>query len=330
MDKLFDIASVKDDYDVVIIGGGAAGCSAAMYTSRDELSTLVIERIFPGGQMGLTAHIDNHPGIPETIIGTDMAERYYKQAVRFGAAMRHGNVVDMVAKGDLCKEIHVEGWEKPVKAKVVIIATGSSPRKLDVPGETKFWGRGVSTCATCDGGFYRDKVVVCVGGGNTALNESVYLTRFAKKVYLIHRRDEFRGTKLCQRAVFDNPNIELVLDSAITEINGDATVESVSVKNLKTGEIRDIKTDGVFTFIGQCPSVEPFNKYLKTDEEGFIITNESMETEIKGVYAAGDIRSKEFRQIAIATGEGVIAAQKAAHFLQEMSFVECMLDEPAE
>ena len=173
MEHFFDTASIENEYDVVIIGAGAAGCTAAMYTSRDELSTLVLEKTMPCGQMGLTAHIDNHPGMPETVTGIDMAEKYHKQAVRFGATLRYGVCTDVKIREDQSKEVYIEGRIEPIIAKTLIIATGCTPRKMEVPGENKFWVHGVSTCATCDGGFYMDKVAVAVGGGSTALNESI-------------------------------------------------------------------------------------------------------------------------------------------------------------
>ncbi|MDR2869976.1 MAG: thioredoxin-disulfide reductase [Deferribacteraceae bacterium] len=330
MQNFFDMASIQDAYDVVIIGAGPAGCSAAIYTSRDELSTLVLEQTAPGGQMGVTSHIDNHPGFPETISGMDLTDRYHAQATRFGATLRQGICIDMKLREDGSKEIYIQDRAKPIIAQAVIVATGCAPKKMDVPGESKFWGRGVSTCATCDGGFYKDKVVVAIGGGNTALSESLYLTRFAKKLYLVHRRDEFRGTKIDQRAIETHPCVELVLDSVITEITGDSKVQAVNVKNVKTGAMRNIDTDGVFIFIGQTPLIAPFDKYLKVDKMGYILTNEYMETNMQGVFAAGDIRSKEYRQIAIAIGEAVTAAQRVNHYLRTRKLNTCSIDGKAD
>ncbi|GAB7140117.1 thioredoxin reductase [Deferribacterales bacterium RsTz2092] len=319
MEHFFDTASIKDDYDVVILGAGPAGCTAALYTSRDELSTLVLERNVPGGQMGITAHIDNHPGVAETITGVALAERYHKQAARFGAIIRYGECQSIVANGK-DKILTIAGSDKPVNARAVIIATGCYPRSMGVEGEQRFIGRGVSMCATCDGGFYRDKVVVAVGGGNTALNESIYLTRFAKRVYIVHRRDTFRATKICERAARENPKIELVLDSVVEQVIGTDKVSAALLRNLKTNEMRTIDTDGVFVFIGNVANSKPFEGLLKLDNNGFIITDEHMQTNVSGIFAAGDVRSKEFRQIAIATGEATTAAQAVSAYLQQLSY----------
>ena len=318
MIDFFDTSSINDSYELVIIGGGPAGCTAAIYASRDDISALVLEKNNPGGQMGLTSHIENHPAFSETITGVELAEKYYQHATKFGAHFRNGHCIDFRING-LVKEIYIAEREKPILAKAVIIATGNTSKKLDVPGENKFWGRGVSTCATCDGGFYRNKIVAAVGGGNAALQESLYLTRFADKVYLIHRRDEFRGSKIAQKAVKQCNRIELVLNSVVTDINGDTKVTSVNVKNLKTEETKKIDTDGVFVFIGQQPQAFPFNKLLPTDSEGFLIADETTVTTLPGIFAAGDIRTKEIRQIATAISDGAVAAKMAERYIQSIS-----------
>ncbi|MDR0453872.1 MAG: thioredoxin-disulfide reductase [Deferribacteraceae bacterium] len=318
MHDFFDTASIKDSYDLVIIGGGPAGCTAALYASRDELSSLVLEKNGPGGQIGITAYVDNHPAFPETISGMELSEKYYLHATKFGADFRNGECVDFRANG-LEKEIYIADRAKPVIAKTVIIATGSSPKKLDIPGESKYFGHGVSVCATCDGNFYKGKIVAAVGGGNAALEESDYLTRFADKVYLIHRRDEFRGTKLAQKLVKQNRKIEPVLNSVVVSINGAGSVSSVDVRNLLTAENKRIDVDGVFVFIGQKPEVSPFDNLISVDSEGFLIADESTVTNIPGVFAAGDVRAKEIRQIVTAISDGAVAAKMAGRYIQKYS-----------
>ncbi|MDR2885046.1 MAG: thioredoxin-disulfide reductase [Deferribacteraceae bacterium] len=318
MHTFFDATTIKDEYDVVIIGGGPAGCTAAIYTSRDELSTLVLEKSAPGGQMGITAHVDNYPGFNETISGYDLSIRFHEHAKRFGATFKYGMCTDLQVDGAQ-KLVYIEGRVKPVAAKAVIIATGCTPRKLNVDGESKFFGRGVSTCASCDGGFYKDKIVATVGGGDTALEETAYLTRFASKVYLIHRRDEFRASKIAQRLVKEDPKIEIVYDSVVTSINGEKTVSSVSVENVKTHEKSEFTVDGMFIFIGQEPQVAPFDKVLPVNNSGFIIAGEDTCTPLAGVYVAGDIRAKEFRQIGTAISDGIVAARMAVRYLQELN-----------
>lgn len=318
MIEFFDFNSIADSYDLVIIGGGPAGCVAAMYAARDELKTLVLDKSSPGGSMGITAHIENHPGFPDTQSGADLTERYYQHAVKYGAIFRNA-ICERISIDGPDKYIYLSGREMPVIAKTVIIATGSAPKTLNIPGESKFFGRGVSSCATCDGGFYKDKVVVTVGGGNTALEESIYLTRFVKQVYLVHRREEFRASKIVQRLVMENPKITLVLNSMLTSINGDENISSVNVINLRTNAESVIKTDGVFIFAGQKPATQQFKDLVELDEDGYIVAGEDTHTGIPGLFAAGDVRTKEVRQIATATADGVVAAKMAARHLQELS-----------
>jgi thioredoxin reductase (NADPH) len=316
MQEFFSFSSIKDEYDVVVLGGGPAGCMAAVYTSRDELSTLILEKLGPGGQMGITAHVDNHPGFPYTISGYELTEKYHQHAKLHGADIRNGFCKSIGLDGKY-KLVYVEGRSTPVRAKVVIIATGTHPKPLGLPRESEFLGRGISTCATCDGGFFKDKVVAAVGGGNTAIGESVYLARFVKKVYLIHRRDDFKCTKIALKQAEKNDKIEILRSYAVTSIDGYSSVETISVKNLKTGAISCLTVDGLFIFIGQTPNTEEFKEFIDLDENGYIIADEDTLTRQPGVYAAGDVRAKEFHQIATAVSDGVVAAKQAIKFIQD-------------
>lgn len=302
-------------YDVVIIGAGPAGMTAAVYASRANLDTLMLERGVPGGQMADTEEIENYPGF-ESILGQELSTKMFEHAKKFGAEYAYGSVEEIVDHGNY-KEI--KAGSKSYKTKAVIIATGAEYKKLGIPGEEEFTGRGVSYCAVCDGAFYREREIAVIGGGDSAVEEGMYLTRFAKKVTIIHRRDQLRAQKILQDRAFKNEKIEFIWDTVVEEIKGeDGKVSSLSLKNVKTGETREFKTDGVFIYIGTVPLSEPFKSLGIVNEDGYIPTNENMETKIPGIFAAGDVREKDLRQVVTATGDGSIAAEMAAKYIEEL------------
>ncbi len=304
------------DYDLVIIGAGPAGLAAALYAARARLSVLVLEKAAPGGQILVTDWIENYPGFPEGISGPDLMTHMLAQVNRFDVGIETGEVVSM-ALTDTVKRIDLS--DRTITAKTVIVATGASPSKLGVPGENKYLGRGVSTCATCDAPFFRDSVVVAVGGGDTAVQESIFLTRFVKKVYLVHRRDQLRAVKVLQERAKENDKLEILWDSTVTEIKGGTEgVDAVTVKNVKTGETSDIPAEGCFIWVGTVPNTGFAVGHMEMDEQGFIITDENRRTNIPGVYAAGDVRNTPLRQVVTAVADGAIAANDAMHFIESM------------
>lgn len=307
----------KVDYDLIIIGGGPAGMTAGLYAARARLNVLLIERELPGGQMAVTDWVENYPGFPEGISGMDLAEKMKEQALKFDLKIETGDVESIRPDGDIKTVVMTD---REVSAYTLIIASGASPRMLGV-GDVELKGRGVSTCATCDAPFYRDKIVVAVGGGDTAVQESVFLTKFAKKVYLVHRRDELRATKILQERAFASDKIEILWDSAVTGFGSDLFkgLENVQIENLKTGEKRTIDADGCFVWIGIEPRAAFVGDTLKKDDWGFIITNEKMETSVPGVYAVGDIRNTPLRQISTAVGDAAIAATVAEHHVESLN-----------
>lgn len=303
-------------HDLIILGGGPAGLTAAIYAGRARIETLVMAGSLPGGQPVNTDIVENFPGFPDGITGAELAQRFQDQAQRFGAQV----VVDNVTEVDFSARpftIHTHG--ATYQAQAVIVATGAVPRRLGVPGEEKFFGRGVSACATCDGFFYRDKRVVVVGGGDSAITEAVFLTRFAREVSIIHRRDELRATKIHQEQALSNPKIRLVWDTVVEEILGDQTVNGMRVRNVKTGEILVIETDGVFAYVGMEPTTELFADQLKLDEQGYIVSDRLQQTNVPGVFVAGDVQDPLYRQVVIAAGTGAMAAMEAERFLTELS-----------
>ena len=300
-------------YQVIIIGGGPAGLTAGLYTSRSRLQTLLIEIGLLGGQMTTTEIIENYPGFPQGITGDELSRLMEEQAKRFGLEVISQEAVEVSLEGDL-KVIQANGTT--YRCKTLIICTGNEWRKLGVPGEKEFAGRGVSYCATCDGAFFRDSQIVVVGGGDSALTEALYLTKFVKELTLIHRRDALRGTKIYQERVFANPQIKLLWNSVVQEIKGDSVVRSVLVKNVKTGEVTDLNTEGVFLFVGLSPRTQFLKGLLNLDEAGYIITDENCETSVKGIFAAGDCRKRLLRQVATAVGDGATAAFAAEKYLE--------------
>ncbi|QHS23242.1 thioredoxin-disulfide reductase [Virgibacillus sp. MSP4-1] len=309
------MASEDKIYDVIIAGAGPAGLTAAVYTSRADLDTLMLERGIPGGQMANTEDVENYPGF-DHILGPDLSNKMFEHAKKFGAEYGYGDIKE-IKDGKEYKTV-IAG-EKEYKARAVIVSTGAEYKKLGVPGEEELGGRGVSYCAVCDGAFFKGRNLIVVGGGDSAVEEGVYLTRFADKVTIVHRRDELRAQKILQQRAFDNEKIDFIWDTEVKEINGkDGKVGSVTLYNNKTEETYDKDIDGVFIYIGMLPLNEPFKDMGITNEEGYIKTNENMETSISGIFAAGDIREKDLRQIVTATGDGSIAAQSAQVYVENL------------
>lgn len=302
-------------YDVIIIGAGPAGMTAAVYTSRANLSTLMMERGVPGGQMANTEEIENYPGF-DSILGPDLSNKMFDHAKKFGAEYAYGDIKEIV---DGKEYKTVIAGKKEYKARAIIITTGAEYKKIGVPGEQELGGRGVSYCAVCDGAFFRDKELVVVGGGDSAVEEGVYLTRFASKVTIVHRRDELRAQKILQDRAFANEKISFIWNSTLKQINGtDGKVSGVTLVNTQNGEESEFKTDGVFIYIGMLPLTKPFVSLGITNENGYIETNDVMETKVPGIFAAGDVREKTLRQVVTATGDGSIAAQAVQHYIEEL------------
>ncbi|HLR79670.1 MAG TPA: thioredoxin-disulfide reductase [Bacillota bacterium] len=301
-------------YDVIIAGAGPAGMTAAVYASRANLDTLMIERGVPGGQMANTEDVENYPGF-DHILGPDLSNKMFEHAKKFGAEYAYGDISEVVDHGDY--KI-VKAGDKEYKTRTLIIATGAQYKELGIPGEEEMTGKGVSYCAVCDGAFFKDRELVVVGGGDSAVEEGMYLTRFASKVTIIHRRDELRAQKILQERAFDNEKIDFIWDTVVESINGEDKVTSLTLKNRKTGETTEFPIEGVFVYIGMVPLSEPFKSLGITNEEGYIPTNQDMETNVPGVFAAGDIREKTLRQIVTATGDGSIAAESAQAYIEEL------------
>ncbi|MDD3951726.1 MAG: thioredoxin-disulfide reductase [Desulfobacterales bacterium] len=303
------------DYDLVIIGGGPAGLTAGIYASRARLNVLMLEKLVPGGQIIVTDWIENYPGFPKGLPGADLVEKFIEQAKGFGLKIETGEVVSLDLSGPV-KKIALE--KTTITARAVVIATGASPKKLGADKEENFLGRGISTCATCDAPFFKDGVVAAVGGGDTAVQESLYLTKFVKKVYLIHRRDQLRAARILQERAFSNNRIEFIWNSVVTGFDGLFNLEKVFVQNVKTGETQQLDVEGCFVWVGIQPNTRLVGNALKLDDAGFIAVNARMETSAPGVFAAGDVRSTPLRQVATAVGDGAIAATSAAHYIESL------------
>lgn len=302
-------------YDVVIIGAGPAGMTAAVYASRANLSTLMIERGIPGGQMASTEAVENYPGF-DTILGPELSTKMFEHAKKFGAEYAYGDVNEVI-DGEEYKII-VSG-KKQYKTRTIIITTGAEYKKLGIPGETELGGRGVSYCAVCDGAFFKQKNLIVIGGGDSAVEEGVYLTRFADKVTIVHRRDKLRAQKILQDRAFANEKVDFIWNSTVKEIHEvDGKVGKVTLVSTVDGTETNMDTDGVFVYVGMLPLTAPFASLNILNEAGYIVTNEKMETSIPGIYAAGDVREKMLRQIVTATGDGSIAAQSAQHYVEEI------------
>ncbi len=300
-------------YDVIIIGGGPAGLTAGIYAKRAMLNAVLFEKMGVGGQIIITDLVENFPGFPE-ISGADLAVKFEQHALKFGLETK--SMVEVTGIEDLGKTKLVKTHEGDFETKSVIITTGTTPKKLGAKGELDLIGRGVSYCATCDGFFFRDKTVVVVGGGDSAITEAIYLTKMAKKVIVVHRRDKLRAEKINQEHAFANPKISFVWDSVVEEIAGKQVVEKVMVRNVKTNAVSEIKTDGVFIYVGLIPNTDFAD--VRKDERGFIITDDCRETSVKGIFAAGDCRVTPLRQIATAVGDGAIAAVSAERYIEAL------------
>ncbi|RPF54391.1 thioredoxin reductase (NADPH) [Aquisalibacillus elongatus] len=302
-------------YDVIIAGAGPAGLTAAVYTSRADLDTLMLERGVPGGQMVNTEDVENYPGYNH-ILGPDLSNKMFEHAQKFGAEYGFGDIKEII---DGKEYKTVKAGNKEFKTRAIILATGAEYKKLGIPGEEEYGGRGVSYCAVCDGAFFRDKSLFVVGGGDSAVEEGVYLTRFANKVTIIHRRDELRAQKILQQRAFDNEKIDFKWNTEMKEIKEkDGKVGSAVLYNNETDETYEEEIEGVFIYIGMIPLNQAFTDLGITNDEGYVETNENMATNIPGIFAAGDIRDKELRQIVTATGDGSIAAQSAQHYIENL------------
>lgn len=304
----------KNIHDMLIIGSGPAGMSAALYAARANLEPVVYTGMQLGGQVAITHIVENYPGFPDGIGGPELVDAFQKQAERFGASFEFDNVTEL----DLSEHpFKVSTYGGDQLAKTLVLTTGANPRKLGIPGEEDFIGRGVSYCGTCDGHFFQGKDVAVVGGGDSALEEGLFLTRYANSVTVVHRRDELRAGKLLQDRAFKNPKVNFVWDSVVEEITGDGIVQAVKLKNVNTGEVTEMNTDGVFIFIGHIPNTQLYEDQLEMDDSGYLVVDRYMQTNVPGVYAAGEVADSHFRQVVTSTGMGAAAAMQAIHFLEE-------------
>lgn len=314
----------KLSFDTIILGGGPAGLSASIYASRGNLSTAVIDVSMFGGQPSNYLELENYPGFG-LIGGYDLMEKFEQHADKFGInkfPMQEIKNIDLKSKKILTKDYEFS-------AKTIIIATGAQPMKLNVSGESEFTGRGVSYCAVCDGAFYKDKIIAVVGGGNSAIEEAIYLTKFASKVYVIHRREHLRADKIIQDRAFQNEKIEFVYNSVVKEICGENLVEYVILENTQTKEISTLKINGVFPYIGISPNVEYISGQLEQDAQGFILTNEFMQTSLDGVFAVGDVRKTPLRQVLTAASDGAVGAVYAIKYLENIQTVKPVVNKNA-
>jgi len=301
--------------DLIIIGAGPAGLTAGLYAARARLKTLMLERLSPGGQVLMTDWVENYPGFPDGISGFELMDKMRRQAEKFGLDIKSTEV----SRLDVLKEKQILATDNGnLESKAIILACGATPQRLGIEGESLLTGKGVSYCATCDGPFYREQEVAVIGGGDTAVEEALFLTKFASKIYLVHRRDKLRATKLLQERAWSEEKIEIIWDSIPKRIVGEAGVEGIDLKNVKTGEKSHLPVQGVFVFIGYRPNNELVKGLLECDERGFVVTNKYMETSETGVFAAGDITSKLLRQISTAVGDGATAAFAAERYLESL------------
>lgn len=301
-------------YDILIIGGGGAGLTAALYTSRAKLSTLLLEKLAPGGQIALTDLVENYPGFPEGITGGEISQRMEDQAKRYGTEVLYEEV-STVEKSDGNFTVKANSGGE-FRSRAVIIASGASYRNLDVPRERELTGRGVSYCATCDGAFFKEKELVVVGGGDSAMQEGLFLTRFATQITVVHRRDKLRASPILQERACQHPKIKFIWDTVVTEIIGEKKVETVRLKNLKTQKVQVFKTDGVFVFIGHDPNTGFLKGLVALDEKGYVKTNEGLQTSVPGIFACGEVRRGAVKQLVSCCGEGCEAALSAQAYLE--------------
>ncbi|MHB1354384.1 MAG: thioredoxin-disulfide reductase [Anaerolineae bacterium] len=311
------VPGVEIDRNLVIIGSGPAGLTAAIYAGRAQRQPLILAGQAFGGQAALTSGIENYPGFQEGIGGMALIEQMSQQAKQFGAELAYEDVTEF--DGSVYPFV-IKTLGATYRARTVIVCTGAFPRKLEVPGESKFFGRGVSTCATCDGYFYKERKVVVVGGGDSALDEAIYLTRFAQEVVIIHRRDKLRGGAILQERAFANPKIRFVWSTTVQEILGDRVVTGVRLRHVQSGEITEMGCDGVFIYAGLIPSTQLFQGQLDLNPDGYIVADKRQHTNIAGVFAAGDVQDPYFRQIIVAAGSGAAAAIEADRFLAEKDY----------
>ncbi|MBE9571433.1 MAG: thioredoxin-disulfide reductase [Proteobacteria bacterium] len=301
--------------DLIIIGAGPAGLTAGLYAARARLRTLMLEKLSPGGQVLMTDWVENYPGFPDGISGFELMDKMRRQAEKFGLDIKSQEV----SRLDVLPEKQIIATDNGnLESKAIILACGATPQRLGIEGESLLTGKGVSYCATCDGPFYREQEVAVIGGGDTALEEALFLTKFASKIYLVHRRDKLRATKLLQERAWSEEKIEIIWDSIPKRIVGEAGVEGIDLKNVKTGEESHLPVQGVFVFIGYRPNNELVKNLLELDDRGFVVTNKFMETSEVGVFAAGDVRSKLLRQISTAVGDGATAAFAAERYLENL------------
>ena len=305
---------MKNNYDMIIVGGGPGGYTAALYAARAGLSVLTVERLSPGGQMNLTGLIENYPGFPQGVEGYQLSMDMHKQAENFGAETKYAEVTKLELDAPV-KTVHTT--DGIFSAKTVVIATGANPRDLGVAGEWDLVGRGVAYCAHCDGGFYRGKTVAVVGGGNSAAAEALYLSRIAKEVILIHRRDQLRATKIYHKPLMEASNVRFLWNSQVEEFISEDVLKGIRVKNLVSGEVQEVAVDGLFVSVGRKPATELVKDQLTLDEAGYIMAGEDTATNLPGVYAVGDVRTKVLRQIVTAVSDGAMAAHMAEEYLSQ-------------
>jgi thioredoxin reductase (NADPH) len=303
-------------HDLIIIGGGPAGLTAAIYAGRAAIKPIVLAGVMPGGQIASTSLVENFPGFPSGINGFELAMGFQQQAEHFGAEI----VLEAATEVDLSQRpFTVKTHSQVYRTRALIIATGAFPRRLGIPGEKEFFGQGVSTCATCDGFLYKEKTAVVIGGGDSAIDEGLFLTKFARRVIVVHRRDQLRASKQLQERAFANPKMEFVWDSVATEILGHETVTGVRVRNVKTDKERVLETSGVFVYVGLIPATKLFRDQVDLDPAGYVIADEHQRTSVPGVFAAGDVQNAEFRQCVVAAGSGATAAIQAERYLSTLS-----------
>ena len=309
------MARTVHHYDVAIIGGGPAGLTAGIYAGRGQLSTVILEKGLPGGQIAQTEEVENDPGFPDIISGPELSQRMVQQAEKFGAKILMEEVLGL---NQNTEGFLVKGYDADYQAKAVIIATGANPRRLGVPGEDEFYGRGVSTCATCDGFFYRNKHVIVVGGGDAAIEEGMFLTKFADKVTVIHRRKELRANKEAQKRAFANPKMHWIWDTVVEEVLGnDGQVIGVKARQVETNEVSSIAADGVFIYIGHIPNTDYLNGVVTLNTNGYVDVKDEIFTNVEGIFAAGDVSDEVYRQLSTSVGAGTRAAMAAERWLAE-------------
>lgn len=304
-----------EDHHVIIIGGGPAGLTAGIYASRGHLKTILLESMIPSGQAYMAEKIENYPGFPDGVSGRELIERFTQQASRFGLDIQQFTAVDKVEVTS--EKRTVSAGDKKFSAPALIIATGAKWNQLGIPGEEEFSGKGISYCATCDGAFFKDQEVAVVGGGDTAIEDALYLSRLTRKVYVIHRRDQLRAQKILQRKALEEPTIEFIWDTVVREIRGEDTVKTLLLENVKDATQTEVAVNGVFIAVGQRPNTDFVQGLIELDDKGYIITDQNCATTVAGIFAAGDVRQKSLRQISTAVGDGALAASTAERYIEE-------------